>query len=1151
MKILNIFFKNINSLEGESRIRFDQPPIVDGGVFAITGPNGSGKSSVLDVITLGLYGETFRFDRPADHVMTKLTTESFAEVEFSLGTDKFRSSWHVERENGNSTGELTTPKMKLLQLNGSEQILEDNAQKVRERMTELTGMDFHKFCKSMVLAQGDFAAFLNALDNERMDILEKISGADIYADYKNLAEEKNAQAQVQLQHLEQDLAAIPVMDEATKEASEHDLADFEQQHAEFTQEQQEIQQQLAWIQNSADLKKQLTTLNNKQQQAKSKIEENQKNLARIESSQDSKQFQDELTAVDNKTEQAEQSKKTLDSYRNELEILQKQLKSSHFDDNFENQGKTLSEQKSSIDALKLKFSELKSDLPKESHLLESLNQQVEEKKSVQTSTLAWLEEHASEQCLMDSFPETNQLIKLRAELVELGKKQKAHTQQSKISNDTFSKKKSKISSLQKKNIELKAQIKSGENLLETMAEGKSAEDLLDMQSEQQQRVFDFQELLDLAGVNAKLGKKGFFGQLFKARTTDKTVKQLKADAEQLQLQVGKEKNVVTTLEQAVENEKLLKKMQVDRQHLVNGKPCPLCGSLKHPYSKNQPADTNSKRVLSDQKKKIRALLAESSSLSKQITATAEKNVNAEKKDEKLLQNNSKWNRLANRLNVVNMDFNIDNLSAMKDLLKTEKTELANITRLLKKYSSQQNALTEADSTIELNETTLERLNQETETLNTEKNTTTPQESESLEYAYSQCQAQEKALSKKVLDQLDSLGEKMPTKGKAKSDALFERLNVRKQEYQMRVVRKKAIAEEIQALQEKIAICSDKIGKINLDIQHSEQQVQQEEMAGLHLSLIEKQKLIAEKEKEFAQQQTEMSSLDQSLLDKIKDSDQSDISVLRETLTLIQRQPEIQQNQQQLTQGISEITNKLEAIQAQVVAEEAEARELSKTEEELLLEQKSIEEKLTIVTQEIETFQSKLNKQEDLQIKYEQVMSKLIIQQTEIEACEADMKLISDQNALQFRRKVQQLMVDKLLSKTNQILEKISGRYYVRKKNTDHGLALEIEDTKQNNVRRLPKTLSGGESFIVSLALALGLAEMASNDHAVDSLFLDEGFGNLDAESLYLALTTLESLKTHGKVVGIISHVEGVRKRIKTHIEMIKKPNGLSAIKMVS
>ena len=124
--------------------------------------------------------------------------------------------------------------------------------------------------------------------------------------------------------------------------------------------------------------------------------------------------------------------------------------------------------------------------------------------------------------------------------------------------------------------------------------------------------------------------------------------------------------------------------------------------------------------------------------------------------------------------------------------------------------------------------------------------------------------------------------------------------------------------------------------------------------------------------------------------------------------------------------------------------------------------------------------------------------------------------------------------------------------FVRKMPSEKGLALEIEDTIQGNARRLPRSLSGGESFVVSLALALGLSELASNGKSVDSLFLDEGFGSLDAETLFTVISTLEGLHTqHGKMVGVISHVESVQKRFKARLQIIKKPNGMGMLKMAS
>jgi len=1147
MKILSLYFKNINSLEGESRIHFDKSPIVDGGVFAITGPNGSGKSSILDAISLGLYGETFRFDRPAEHVMTKATAESFSEVEFALGDEKYKASWHVSRTDNNSAGKLLSPEMKLIHLNGSEQLIEESTQKVRDRMTELTGMDFHKFSKSMVLAQGDFASFLNALDSERMDILEKISGSDIYEDYSRQAEEEFTQAETRLQQLEYDLTATPVMDEATKEASEHDLTDFKDQQAELEIEQKDLQQQLTWVQNISSLEKQSTETSKQQQQAINQQTENQQSLDKIEASQGLLAFEDDLSSLDTASEAVQQSQKTLSSYRSEVEILQKQLKSSHFDESTAVTEQSLSQQKESIDKLTLKLGELKLALPKESTLLQSLEQQQKQKTTALNSTETWLQDHANDKVLLENFPEISKLRLLRVDLAELTAKQTANAKLSKNTTKALDQKKTDISAITSKNSRLKEQIAENEKEFESLSEGYSLLEMQEMKIEQQDRVVNFQELLDLASVNSKLTKKGFFGQLFSSNVEGKEEKQLKQQREQLQLEIGREKNIVVTLEAAITNEILLKKMQVDRHHLIDGKACPLCGALEHPYVKHTPAISNSKQVLIDQQKKLKTLIADEISLGKNIVLAQHQSEKDEQKDDKLQHVRSQWTALANRLNTLSMELDIDNLSLMKDLLKEEKKELSKLNKLFKQTEKLNNSIDLATESIAANSVTLKRVTEELEKLTAEWDSR-PQESIDIEQAYKQAVEQEQALSEKVEAQLVQLGEKMP--GKAKEKAFFELLNNRKQEYQTQSQQLKPLAAETKQLEEKIAASSEKITSLQQSIQQHSDNMQQHEMAGLHLSLTEKQKLLADKETALAQQQAQVATLKQALQDSLKESIASDLTLLRETLALIHRHPEIQQKQQQLSEKIASLESKQQQLQEQLETEQAIAL-TQKTEYDLTGLLSSIKRKLDIAKQEATSLEGKLNKQDGMQQKQDDILAKIANQKMELEACDSEMKLISADNGIHFRRKVQQVISDQLMTQTNQILEKISGRYYLRKVESEHGLALEIEDTKQHNVRRLPKTLSGGESFIVSLALALGLAEMSNTGHAVDSLFLDEGFGNLDAESLYLAMTTLESLKTHGKVVGVISHVEGVRKRIKTQIEMIKKPNGLSALKMVS
>jgi exonuclease SbcC len=156
-------------------------------------------------------------------------------------------------------------------------------------------------------------------------------------------------------------------------------------------------------------------------------------------------------------------------------------------------------------------------------------------------------------------------------------------------------------------------------------------------------------------------------------------------------------------------------------------------------------------------------------------------------------------------------------------------------------------------------------------------------------------------------------------------------------------------------------------------------------------------------------------------------------------------------------------------------------------------------------------------------------------------------LIGSASGDKFRRFAQGLTLDNLVLLANQQLDKLHGRYQLVRKEND-GLSLSVLDTWQGDVVRDTKTLSGGESFLVSLALALALSDLVSHKTSIDSLFLDEGFGTLDAETLDVALDALDNLNASGKMIGVISHIEAMKERIPTQLKVIKRNGvGLSAL----
>lgn len=1149
MKILNIFFKNINSLEGEGRVYFDQGPIADSGVFAITGPNGSGKSSILDVITLGLYGETFRFDKPASHVMTKLTDECFAQVEFALGEDKYRSTWQAKRSDSTEDAITLLPKMTLTRLNGQELLLAETPNQVRHRIAELTGMDFHKFSKSIVLPQGDFAAFLHALDSERLDILEKISGSNLYADYRRQTEEQFNQSQTRLTQLQQDIGSLPLLNPDALEAAAHDLADFKEQASELKQQQTETRQQLASLQQITDLQDKQRRQQDQQQNLLKKIQDHQDELQRIADNQQAVQFRTEVALLDSKQALVEQNQVTLDNYRKELSLLQTQLGNQAGPLSLPVSDKSLSEQKQAVDALKLSLSELKLELPRQRELAQSIQRQLADNQSSLAEIALWFQAHQADASLLDDFPDVVRLRNLRAERIELSGKQKSQAGWTKNITGALKKNKSALQSTQEDLTDLQARIEADKQALEDIAQDRSLEQLREFQQEQQARVADMQELLSLANATSKLSERGLLSWLGIKKRPDvaPNVDELQARLDELTQEMRREENIIKVLEQALRNEALIKKMTADRTKLIDGKPCYLCGSTTHPYVLKPPVFTDAKAALVDQRGKIQALKSSIDVAGAKLKAAQKFGTQQSAKQLRLQQMHSQWTALANRLNIMRGGMDIDNLSLQKHLLAQETEELNKLNNLVKQYAQLQRNIAKMSADITNKQAALEKLTKTVRELEAQW-ANRPPEFDEIEQRYAACEAEEKSLIEKLEAQLGRLGEKLP--GKGKENALFDRLNSRRQDYQVYLLRQEGLQKEIAALQQQLQTCENKAAHFQAQISSNTERLDQQEQLSLHIAIIEKQKLIVDQEQQLRVSQIEHKTILQTLSDRLAGTVFTTVDEIRDLLHLIGREAEIRQQLESNESKLAELELQMQQLAATLDAERAAALTHKLTEPELEQTLKQISQRLDIAEQELRGLEHKLAKQDQYREKFQNLQEQLAAEQQLFSRAQAELKTINDDPA-GFRRQIQQLMTDRLISQANLILEKLSGRYYVRSGASEHGVALEIEDTKQKNVRRLPQTLSGGESFVVSLALALALAEIANNGKAIDSLFLDEGFGNLDAESLYLAMSTLETLKTHGKTVGIISHVEGVKKRIKTQIELVKKPNGLSELKMVA
>jgi len=232
MKILKLRFQNINSLKGNHEIDFTVAPLANSGIFAIIGSTGSGKSTILDVITLALYNQTPRAGKLTKStveqlgaVITRNTNECFAEIEYEVQQQQYRSKWMIHRS---KKGKLQDYDMELATL-PDHVFLDLKKSAVPDENARLIGLNYDQFIKSILLSQGEFARFLKASPNERGQLLEKITGTEIYRLLGRKAFERQREEKHKLEALLVKLESIELLSDEQIKELEHELKNWKEE----------------------------------------------------------------------------------------------------------------------------------------------------------------------------------------------------------------------------------------------------------------------------------------------------------------------------------------------------------------------------------------------------------------------------------------------------------------------------------------------------------------------------------------------------------------------------------------------------------------------------------------------------------------------------------------------------------------------------------------------------------------------------------------------------------------------------------------------------------------------------------------------------------------------------------------------------------
>ncbi|KQW98104.1 ATP-dependent dsDNA exonuclease [Acinetobacter sp. Root1280] len=1198
MKILSIRLKNLASLSGEHFIDFESEPLASAGLVAIVGKTGAGKSTILDAMCLALFNKIPRLkdsdgklqdvdgsDLLTNSPLTVLrrgTAHGFAELCFVAQDQKhYLARWELKRSREKADGKLQSVQRYLKCLTDGT-VVADKAKAVESAIYKITQLSFEQFTRAVLLAQSEVTAFLKARDNERGELLEYLTNSSIFGKVGQLAYEKTKLVASKRKELENLLGHIELLSE--EDAAELDIQfqHINQDYKKLEDEKSQLEKQQQWFERKQKLNDEIVVkqqLLDTQLQTQQGLIPERERLNRLEIFSEIRsgifQKQQLIKTEQQLAPQIQKQQQLFDALQVQFDTEKTRFLQTEStlteQQNFENTHReSLSEVRKCIqerDFIGVEFKKIQTRLNDlESSKTPLLNQQQQLEHHIQQIT-------EKRNLLNQQLADTQQFSSLDKGLT-------AHVQQLTQFIQHYQSIENQLGNLSQAETRL---IEQKTQLQDSIHQFGTAEQLeTQLEQTRQQRESKLSQLNQLATLQQKLAQ--FFELKIESQQLNDQLNRCSAQFQQLEkttIQAEQDfqtaKQARLKLQEVLQQQRLLHTENVEhlRAELVDGQACVVCGSISHPYRLD---DSAVSKVLFElqQQQEQQATLKEQQTFN--MWQAAQQNLTKLSVEQE--QFKSSIRKVSEKITITQHQCIEQGQSAQipLDLTQTQSKIKQQLEQLTQQYQFDIQQL-EAQSkqwiqSIKIQQQLTQSIqhaehllqnannlhNQVQHIVNCladrEKDTWQQHSVQTAQHILSQLNTRTQQL-----EQLELLSKQHDQYLKQLNTAQLNIENATKQisetahslnEIKLKGQQNTELANRL--IQSMTGLTEIKPNEWLTQYEHEYQKIQmlyqqQKQSFNQLRNQFEQEKSQLEQLK--AQQQHNQNNLNQvnqdiqQWLTQHPAFQANDLEYLAQ-ITAVQEQ-QIRQQLQHAERMLNEANSALNTIQEQLTEHKLHQPEIDFEQ----LQQLILDNANTLKTQfeirdqlklKLELHQQNVAKQKQFADQIQQV-------QQEEHRWGKISGLMGDATGKKFRDYAQQYNLDILLEHANQQLAMLSQRYTLKR--LDNSLSLAIIDHDMDGETRSVASLSGGESFLTALALSLAIANMASGSMKIESLFIDEGFGTLDASSLHMVMNALDQLQNQGRKVVLISHIQEMHERIPVQIQVRPLGAGASTIEVVS